>query len=116
MGIPYILNFYFYIDMLQSNNLRYVVIAHLWDTGNIDYISVMDNKTLTTDTMDGRLVPDWVREKVAMLRLCEVNKTGKGEVIGRKFTEHMIYVYLDAEEYKQLIKILNTSGDESETD
>lgn len=96
--------------MLQSNNLRYVVIAHVWDTGDIDYINVLDNKMLTSDALDGRLVPDWLREKVALLRLCEVDKTGKGESIGRRFTEHIIYVYLNHKEHKQLTKIVN-SGD-----
>lgn len=94
------------VTMLQSNNLRYVVIAHVWDSGDIDYINVLDNKMLTTQVLDGRLVPDWVRERVALLRLCEINKTGQGESIGRKFTDHMIYVYLNSKEHKQLIKII----------
>jgi len=95
--------------MLQSNNLRYVVIAHVWDNGDIDYINVLDNKMLTTEVLDGRLVPDWVRERVALLRLCDVNKTGQGEILGRKFTDHMIYVYLNHKEHKQLTKISNST-------
>lgn len=115
-GLPYILNLHLYTNMLQSNNLRYVVIAHVCNAGDIDYINVLDNKMLTTETMDGQLVPDWIRERVALLRLCEVDKTGRGETIGRKFTDHMVYVYLDHREHKQLIKILKPSGDTSETD
>lgn len=100
------LNLLYLLTMLQSNNLRYVVIAHLWNTGEIDYVNVLDNKMLTTETMDGRMVPDWIRERVALLRLCEVNKTGQGETIGRKFTDHMIYVYIDHREHKKLTNLL----------
>lgn len=100
--------------MLQSHNARYVAIAHTWDTGAIDYINVLDNRELTTEALDGRMVPDWFRERVALLRLCEVNKTGKGESIGRRFTEHMIYVYLDRKEHKQLADIIHSSGDTHE--
>lgn len=98
--------------MLQSHNLRYVVIAHVWDTGDIDYVNVLDNKMLTTETMDGRIVPDWLRERVALLRLCEVDKTGRGENIGRKFTDHMIYVYIDHKEHKKLIKLVESTQGE----
>lgn len=101
--------------MFDSNNLQYIAIAHIWDNGSIDYINVLNNRALTTSTLDGGKTPDWFRERVALLRLCEVNKVGRSESIGRKFTDHMMYVYLDSGEYKQLISIIN-SGDKSETD
>jgi hypothetical protein len=102
--------------MLQSHNARYVAIAHTWDSGAIDYINVLDNKELTTEALDGRMVPDWFRERVALLRLCEVNKTARGESIGRRFTEHMIYVYLDKKEHKQLSKLIDTGEREDEAE
>lgn len=101
--------------MLASNNMRYVAIAHTWDNGDIDYINVLDNKMLTTEPLDGNALPDWFRERVALLRLCEVNKTGQGETIGRKFTEHMVYVYLNHKEHKQLMNIISTQENQDET-
>lgn len=100
--------------MLQSNNLRYVVIAHLWDTGKIDYVNVLDNKMLTTETLDGRMVPDWLLDRVALLRLCEVDKTGKGEPIGRKFTDHILYVYIDHKEHKKLMSLVEQPQGETQ--
>lgn len=79
-----------------------MVIAHVWSDGDIEYINVLDNASLTTTDMEGAHVPAWLRERVALLRLCDVNLDIKGEGIGRKFTDHMIYVYLTYDEHKEL--------------
>lgn len=106
MRLPYVL---LNATMFDSNNMRFMSIAHTWDNGDIDYINVLDNKMLTTDALDGKLVPDWYRERVALLRMCDVTKTGRGETIGKKFTEHMIYVYLDKKDYNALTLLIEES-------
>lgn len=83
--------------------MRYVALVHL-DNGDIDYINILDNSALLSTPMDGDQAPLWLRERVALLRLCETNKSAKGETIGRKFTDHIIYVYLNRDEHKSLIK------------
>ena len=85
---------------------RYMVIAHVWSNGDIEYVNVLDNVTIKTDELEGDYVPMWLRERVAMLRMCDVNRQEKGEGIGRKFTEHMLYVYLTYDEYNELINII----------
>jgi hypothetical protein len=89
--------------------IRYMVIAHVLNNGDIEYVNVLDNANLETTDMDGAHVPPWMRERVALLRMCDVNRDQKGELIGRKFTDHMLYVYLTYDEHKELISIINQS-------
>lgn len=90
--------------------VQYVAIAHVWDSGDTDYVNVLDNKALTTKTLEGPHVPSWVRERIALLRLCEINRDPKGERLGRKFTDHMLYVNLTYDEYQELIEIIHQTG------
>lgn len=89
---------------------QYMAIAHVWDSGDIDYLNVLDNKALTTQTLEGPHVPSWVQERIALLRLCEINRDPKGEQLGRKFTDHMLYVNLTYDEHKELTEIVNQTG------
>lgn len=85
--------------------IRHMAIAHVWSDGDIEYVNVLDNASLVTTDMEGEHVPAWVKERVAMLRMCDINLNTKGEGIGRKFTDHMIYVYLTYDEYKDLFEL-----------
>ena len=88
--------------------IRYMVIAHVWSNGDIEYINVLDNITIKTQDMEGEHVPSWLTERVALLRLCDVNRDEKGEFIGRKFTDHMLYVYLTYDEYNELVDLIKS--------
>jgi hypothetical protein len=94
--------------------LRFMAIAHVWSSGDIEYVNLLDNGSLTTVYMEGAYVPPWLRERVALLRLCDVNKDTKGESLGRKFTEHMLYVYLTYDEHKELNEIVKSEGVQNE--
>jgi hypothetical protein len=94
--------------------LRFMAIAHVWSSGDIEYVNLLDNGSLTTVYMDGAHVPPWLSERVALLRLCDVNKDTKGESLGRKFTEHMLYVYLTYDEHKELNEIVKSEGVQNE--
>lgn len=86
--------------------LRFMAIAHVCGSGDIEYVNLLDNGSLTTTDMDSTHVPPWLRERVALLRMCDVNKNMKGESLGRKFTEHMLYVYLTYDEHKELKELV----------
>lgn len=90
--------------------IRYMAIAHVWSNGDIEYVNVLDNVTIKTQDMEGEHVPMWLKEKVAMLRMCDVNRDEKGEGIGRKFTDHMLYVYLTYDEYQELSEIIKSTN------
>lgn len=94
--------------------LRFMAIAHVWSNGDIEYVNLLDNGSLTTVDMEGEHVPPWLRERVALLRMCDINKDTKGEGIGRKFTEHMLYVYLTYDEHKELNVIAKSAGVQNE--
>lgn len=89
--------------------IRYMAIAHVWSNGDIEYVNVLDNVTIQTQEMEGEHVPLWLKERVAMLRMCDVNRDEKGEGIGRKFTDHMLYVYLTYDEHKELTEIVKST-------
>lgn len=89
--------------------IRYMAIAHVWTNGDIEYVNVLDNVVIKTTDMEGCDVPMWLKERVVLLRMCDVNRNEKGEGIGRKFTDHMIYVYLTYDEYTELIEIIKSS-------
>lgn len=89
--------------------IRHMAIAHVWSNGDIEYINLLDNASLQAVDMEGEHVPTWLRERVAMLRMCEINRNDKGEGIGRKFTDHMIYVYLTYDEHKELNELAKAS-------
>lgn len=91
--------------------IRYIVIAHVWSNGDIEYVNVIDNVTIKTQDMEGEQVPAWLKERVALLRLCDVNRDEKGEFIGRKFNDHMLYVYLSYDEYNELIEIIKSTNE-----
>ena len=89
--------------------IRYMAIAHVWSNGDIEYVNLLDNVTIKTEELEGGHAPHWLKERVAMLRMCDVNRDGKGESIGRKFTDHMLYVYLTYDEYQELSEIIKST-------
>lgn len=94
--------------------MRYIAIVHTWNDGSIDYVSVCDNRRFKSVHVDGQLSPLWLRERAALLRLCEINRSEKGEVLGRKFSNNMVYVYLNLQEYKELSNLQDTGAKENE--
>jgi len=94
------------------NSTRYIAMVHTWKDGGIDYVSVLDNKQIKVEHMSGNLSPLWLKERAALLRLCEINRGEKGDVIGRRFSETLVYVYLDKKEYVQLSNLINTGAED----
>ncbi len=84
---------------------RYMAIAHTWNNGDIEYVNILDNAAIRTAEIEGERAPQWLRERVAMLRMCDINHDPRGEVIGRKFNNNMQYVYLTYDEYQELKQI-----------
>lgn len=81
---------------------RYMAIAHTRNDGGVEYANILDNVAIRTDSIEGDKLPQWLLERAAMLRMCDINYHHKGEAIGRKFTDHMMYVYLTYDEYNEL--------------
>ncbi len=92
--------------------MRYIAIVHTWNDGSIDYVSVLDNGVSKVEYMGGELSPSWLKERAALLRLCEINRSAKGETIGRRFSNNMMHVYLDKQEHKQLTNLIHTGAED----
>jgi hypothetical protein len=80
---------------------RYVARVCVDELGDPQQITALDNVQIQLDNVLVDAVPPELMERIALLRLCDVNKK-KGEVIGRKFSENVLYVYLSYSEYKSL--------------
>ena len=92
---------------MAKPHLKYVFVA-LFD-GRNDVITVNNNSTL--DCRAIKVVPQFLAERIALLKMCEVNTREEGETIGRKLATTSIVVYLSQEEY-QLICQLNGVNNE----
>ena len=50
-------------------------------------------------------VPDYLKERIALLRMCDINKRERGELHGRRLTEDCILVYLTYDEFNELTSL-----------
>ena len=80
----------------------YLAVAYLGEGGEADKITVMSNIAITVYDLPLNEVPEYLAERIALLKMCNVNKEKIGESIGRKFNESTIYVYLSWDEHKSL--------------
>ena len=82
---------------------RFIIWVNLYEDGDVRSLSAMDNETLES-VMMGELstVPDFVVERIALIKLTDVNKSEKGELIGRKLSHNVIIIYLTYDEYQQI--------------
>ena len=82
---------------------RFIIWVNLYEDGDVRSLSAMDNETLES-VMMGELstVPDFVVERIALIKLTDVNKSEKGELIGRKLSPNVIIIYLTYDEYQQI--------------
>ena len=95
---------------MGKSQLKYVFVA-LFE-GRDDSITVYNNSTLDCRTI--KVVPQFLAERIALLKMCEVNTRDKGETIGRKLANNHIVVYLSQEEHKSICQ-LNGVKDEKST-
>jgi hypothetical protein len=81
---------------------RYVAIAHVTNTGDIEQVNLCDNEQLTTYLLlPACVLPAWLTDRVALMRFCLVGRYVTS-VKGRKYSDHMIAIHLQDIEYKQL--------------
>jgi hypothetical protein len=81
---------------------RYVVWVDLNESGDVESIQVQDNENFEVVVFDLYKAPEFVVERIALLKLTDVNKLEKGELIGRKLHDDVLVVYLTYDEYQQI--------------
>jgi hypothetical protein len=89
------------IDMATVTT--YVLWITLNKSGDVVEIGMLNNRTFEGYQLpDVSELPEFVAERIALLKLTEVNKTGKGESIGRKLSPFQLVVYLSYDEFNLL--------------
>lgn len=93
------------MDMkLRKPEKRYVARAVEFDGWQL--VDVMDNYTFDIEQFPkGMRLPDYMNERIALLRMCDINKRAEGESIGRRTSDTAMLVYLNHEEYSDLINL-----------
>lgn len=78
------------------------MVVTLDEFGDVLDCSVQDNETFGIFDIDLSKAPEFVAERIALMKLTDVNKSIKGGVIGRKYTHDSFTIYLNYDEFKQL--------------
>jgi hypothetical protein len=90
--------------MDMSLNRRYV--ARVVEFNGWYLLDALDNHAYVVKSFPRDItLPDYMQERIALLRMCEVNKSAKGETIGRKTSDTAMLVYLSYDEYIELINL-----------
>ena len=90
------------VDMTKVRMQRFIIWVRLDETGDVTSVQVQDNNTLETIDIDLSRAPEFVADRIALLKLTDVNKSEKGELIGRKLDNTVLIIYLSYDEYQQI--------------
>jgi hypothetical protein len=74
-------------------------------TGDFVKIILNDNKLIQAKRVV--TAPLFLHERVAMLRLTDINRTADGGIIGRKISDKLFTIYLTNEEFKSILTGVN---------
>jgi hypothetical protein len=92
------------VDMTKVRMHRFIIWVKLDDTGDVISVQAQDNDTFNTIDLDLSCAPEFVADRIALLKLTDVNKRKKGELIGRRLANDVLIIYLNYDEYKQIKK------------
>lgn len=90
------------IDMTKVRMQRFVIWVRLNEVGDVVSVQAQDNGTFETTDIDLSRAPEFVADRIALLKLTDVNKREKGELIGRRLANDVLIVYLNYDEYQQI--------------
>ena len=90
------------IDMTKVRMQRFIIWVNLHDDGDVVSVQAQDNDTFETIDIDLSRAPEFVAERIALIKLTDVNKREKGDSVGRKLSSNVIIIYLTYDEYKQI--------------
>ena len=86
----------------------YTVMVNTDEVGTILRANLLNNRASVCTRIDLDRVPMFIYERVALLRLTDINKTSTGDLIGRKLQDNQFVVYLDVDEHKRIHKFVLT--------
>ena len=68
-----------------------------------DFVKVILNNNKLYQVRRVVTTPLFLHERVAMLRLTDINKTANGEIIGRKLSDKLFTIYLTYDEFRNMM-------------
>jgi hypothetical protein len=73
--------------------------------GNIVRAVLNDNRQYATFKLAFTEIPLFIHERSALLRLTDISKNAKGELIGRRLEPNRFTIYIDHEEFIKTKKL-----------
>jgi len=68
-----------------------------------DFVKVILNNNKLYQVRRVVTTPLFLHERVAMLRLTDINRTANGEIIGRKLSDKLFTIYLTYDEFRSMM-------------
>jgi hypothetical protein len=68
-----------------------------------DFVKVILNNNKLYQVRRVVTTPLFLHERVAMLRLTDINRTANGEIIGRKLSDKLFTIYLTYDEFRNMM-------------
>ena len=68
-----------------------------------DFVKVILNNNKLYQARRVVTTPLFLHERVAMLRLTDINKTVNGDIIGRKLSDKLFTIYLTYDEFRSMM-------------
>jgi hypothetical protein len=68
-----------------------------------DFVKVILNNNKLYQVRRVVTTPLFLHERVAMLRLTDINKTVNGDIIGRKLSDKLFTIYLTYDEFRSMM-------------
>ena len=88
---------------IELATLRFFIWVKLDTTGDVIELILGDNALLDTVKLpDISEVPQFVRDRLALLKLTGVNRSNIKDIVGRKMSDEMMILYLNRDEYDQI--------------
>jgi hypothetical protein len=81
---------------------RYVLSVALTEDGVVAKVRAHDNEALVSFNVRLSKAPEFVAERIALLKLTTVNKTGKEGPLGFKLNDYDLTVFITHDEFNQL--------------
>lgn len=102
MGLDIVQGSQYIVDMTKVRMQRFILWVRLNDVGVVESVHAQDNERFDSIWVDLSKAPEYVSERIALLKLSDVNKTQKGELLGRKLEDDVVIVYLTYDEYQHI--------------
>lgn len=81
-----------------------MVLVGIQNDGTVTHAALIVRSSLTSITLDENELPIWLRDRIALLRLCETKPDQDNELFGRKLSDNLMYIYINSDEATELRK------------